>query len=597
MNLNVRERTKNIIKTPDPETFLKMIKELSKEKWLDIGRVLINNYANGMNLWMKYSPDPEDCKKYHQKLTRENFGLTIKTLAWYAKEDSPNEYKEWERNYIGISQTKCTESASELDVAEFLYRKYWLYFVCSDIGEWYFFDGQSWIPSPKACHLRQFITENIIKKILEPQLNDLEVKKRKLEEGKENNDTKLIESDMKKLHKIMNRLKKSSFRDCVIKLASEFFLFPDFKQLIDKNPYLLGVKNGVLEFCEERVIFRNGKPEDYITKNTNIPYVRYTDEQELEPLLRWFQQVFPDEDLLNYFCYFAASCLNRGITQKHFYIMTGSGDNSKTMIKKLFEATFGSYTHTFPITEITGKPSNASNASPQKALAQDTCVCFMQEPDENEFIRTGILKEHTGGDTVYSRKLYENGSVSKPTYKLVLFCNHPPIIPNSDKAIKNRVIVIPFLSTWVNNPPETEEEQRTKRLFKKDPRFENKIPELAPKFLFLLTCVYPKFYADCVQKPETIPPIIVHYTERFWNENDPYSNFENLYIEEDMNSFIPVHKLYEAFKDWYKKNFSSKSVPNFATVKSIFTSKWGDPVNGSFQRKKLKGQQTIDSIN
>ena len=45
----------------------------------------------------------------------------------------------------------------------------------------------------------------------------------------------------------------------------------DFIEKMDQNPYLLGFKNGVVDFKEK--CFRVGYPEDYITKSTKMDYI------------------------------------------------------------------------------------------------------------------------------------------------------------------------------------------------------------------------------------------------------------------------------------------------------------------------------------
>ena len=54
--------------------------------------------------------------------------------------------------------------------------------------------------------------------------------------------------------------------------ASHKFHNADFIEKMDQNPYLLGFKNGVVDFKEK--CFRVGYPEDYITKSTKMDYIQ-----------------------------------------------------------------------------------------------------------------------------------------------------------------------------------------------------------------------------------------------------------------------------------------------------------------------------------
>ena len=54
--------------------------------------------------------------------------------------------------------------------------------------------------------------------------------------------------------------------------AKEIFYDTEFIDKVDANPKLLCFNNGVYDF--EHKIFRKGKPDDYLSKSTNINYVK-----------------------------------------------------------------------------------------------------------------------------------------------------------------------------------------------------------------------------------------------------------------------------------------------------------------------------------
>lgn len=574
----------DLIDLPNPEEILSFIDKKCKEKtkWLDIGKVL-KKYKNGLELWKAFVFEGESHEKYFEKFDTKNY-LTVKTLAWYAQKDSGDKYKKWvETSWVGPRKVDLIQR-SQLDIAKFIYRKYWLIFVCSNIERktWYYFDGKRWIHSPRGIFLRQMITQETIPEIEK----DIQEMMKGCEEETE---------DVKKMRRVLYSLKTNNFREGVIKLCMELFYCPFFEEIIDQNPYLFGVGNGVLEICEGQVCFRESKPEDYVTKFTHVKYLNNPLSEEnyenYKKLADWLIKVFPDEEILDFFLKFSASCLVRRNSEKHFYIMTGAGDNSKSMIKKLFEETFGPYVHTFPASVLSNKALDRG-PTPERSLAKNTSLCFIQEPDDDEWIKSGPLKEHTGGDSYFTRNLYDPGNVQKNTYKIVLFCNKPPSISNVDKAIRNRVVVIPFVSTWIDDPPESEEEQKRQRLFKKDPKFEEKIPELAPIFLSLIVLVYKRYHKEGLK----IPPLIKNFTEKFWNENDPYSNFISEFVEEDKDSFIKVHDLCDQFRRWFRTSYTCAKVPDINVVKNSFIIRWGEPVDGKFMRKRLKKSFNVDLI-
>ena len=55
--------------------------------------------------------------------------------------------------------------------------------------------------------------------------------------------------------------------------AMELFYDGEFARSMDTNKHLLCFNNGVVDFNKK--IFREGYPEDYITKTTRINYIKY----------------------------------------------------------------------------------------------------------------------------------------------------------------------------------------------------------------------------------------------------------------------------------------------------------------------------------
>ena len=63
--------------------------------------------------------------------------------------------------------------------------------------------------------------------------------------------------------------------------CADIFYDKDFEEKLDSNPDLLGFENGVYDF--KMMIFRDGRPEDYISMSTNIDYID-DDDQDIETI-------------------------------------------------------------------------------------------------------------------------------------------------------------------------------------------------------------------------------------------------------------------------------------------------------------------------
>ena len=100
--------------------------------------------------------------------------------------------------------------------------------------------------------------------------------------------------------------------------AMEIFFDKDFIKNMDSNPYLLCFTNGVFDFKLKE--FRQGYPQDYITKTTGIPYIKYDYDENKETadeLITFMEQLFPQPTL----------CWNR-----HWSNLSESGTQGEPML-------------------------------------------------------------------------------------------------------------------------------------------------------------------------------------------------------------------------------------------------------------------------
>jgi len=580
----------------------RLIPLLSRERvekdhyWLDVGKSLYNLECDrggetGLNLWIRFTErsdehSDEECRTLYPTFSVDN-PLTIKTIAWYARHDSPEAYNQWHKERCRMAMDKAL-TCSHSDVAKALYEIYWLDFVCSSAKNkrWYHFHNHRYNALDDGITLRKHISNDFLGRF-EQFRTDIS---RQIQELKDERMKKSLEFKIKEITELIKKLKTVNFKACLMKEATEFFHDEHFDGYIDSNPNLIGLFNGVIEVCGNNAYFREGKPEDYISKSTNVYWNDSLTWKHplVQRCLKYLRCVFTDSELLQYFLKLSASCLKGRNSDKLFPILTGEGDNSKSMIKKLFEATFGSYCISFPTTIFTTRRSNSSSPSPELAQAKSARIAFLQEPDADDPFRSGPLKELTGGDTFFARLLNENGGNVVAMFKLFLMCNKVPIIPNSDKAVKNRLRIVPFLSTWVSSAPASEEEQFKERKFPKDPFFEKQIPELGIAFMWILVQKFTDYMNEGLEEPT----IIKRHTEEYWQENDIYNQFTSERIEpaiipgadpkdpkaqRDQNAHLTFGEIYQEFRFWYHDSFPGMKVPDRTVVKHELSQRWGKP--------------------
>jgi phage/plasmid-associated DNA primase len=118
--------------------------------------------------------------------------------------------------------------------------------------------------------------------------------------------------------------------------------------------------------------------------------------------------------------------------------------NGKTSVTNLVKYAFGEYYAILDHTIITRRRNNPSNASPELADKRGKRFIIMTEPESDEPVYVGFMKQLTGGDEITARALFHSPFKYKPQFKLVLMCNNLPRLSATDGGVVRRVRVIPF---------------------------------------------------------------------------------------------------------------------------------------------------------
>lgn len=600
---------------------------LQKSTWLDIGKALYNSDfggQDGIKLWISFTNNvinkknfdisiPEfltesgtvdnTCNNLYRTFGKDN-NITVKTLGWYAKSDSPQAYKDWHQKWC-ITSVENALSGIHSHVAEAFYKYYWLDYIyfTEGRGTWYEYENHRWRQANQGIAIKKKFSREFMNVFDKYRLKLA----KEIMDTTDNDARSKIETTMKKISSITGKLGTAAYKSSLLTETAEFFENAIFGNVLDTNPDITGLSNGVLEIVDGVVIYRAGKPEDYVSMSTNIPFnPNFTwDDDLVVRCFQWLQKVFTDKQLLNHFLKFGSSCLKGKNSDKIFPIFTGEGDNSKSMIVKLFEATFSTYCIKLDVSNVTTRSANASGPTPQLARAKGTRIAFMDEPEDDAPMNKGVIKRWVGGDSFFCRKLQENGYDVQVSFKLILTCNKVPIIANADKAIKNRTRLFPFLSTWVNDPPKGEEAQMRERKFLKDPFFEKQIPQMAPAFMWILAQYYPTYLREGLVDP----PIVTETTTAYWRDNDIYAHFcadkiARVFINGDENkpdksAKVTLNELYSSFKTWYKDSMSTSKVPDRQLFKSEIVIRWGKPSNNCWYGIRIldDDEEDVQSFN
>jgi len=538
------------LKHTDERLFLSWVKLRSKADDFEF-----NSIPQLYNRWKNFS--------------KKNDGITKRSIMYWAKQDAFEDYEKVKMNTIDHYIEDTIFEAGDFDYAMVLYHMFKDKYVCSSIKNktWYVFRNHRWVKD-EGQSLRLAISKDMFQLYSDKQgqfLIDAQ------NNGHEPSD-ELQEKNQRRIKKIAEiciKLKKTNDKNNIMREAMEIFWDSEFVRNMDSNPYLLCFTNGVFDFKSKQ--FRQGYPQDYITKTTGIAYYPFTSIQEkpeIEEILTFMEQLFPQTELCRYMWDHLASTLI-GIKKEHvFNIYRGSGSNGKSILTDLMSQALGEYKGTVPITLVTEKRNNIGGTSSEVIQLKGVRYAVMQEPSKDAIINEGIMKELTGGDPIQARALYSDSEIFIPQFSLAVCTNSLFEIKSNDDGTWRRMKLVDFISKFITEG-ETHTDD-TKYVFPKDKGLKEKLPKWAPIFISMLikrACETDGEVKDC--------PEVLSASNRYRQSQDCFAGFITEKIEKDSNGSIGKKVLNDVFKEWFQCNYPGRKMPKLMELEEVITKKYG----------------------
>ena len=547
--------------------------------WLRVGLALHNIDNSLLLVWIEFSKKcgrkykDGECEKIWNTMKNPLNGnvLTIRSLAYWAKQDDPKEYDVFNREEFK-SMMKKSLDGNTYYLAKSVFSKYSDRFVCSALKSniWWEFKNHRWHRIEEGYTLKILLSEDFAneynKEIAEISIKATQISGFAKEE---------LQNKRSRIDKIVEKLMNNTFKNTLMDECKSLFYDSQFEQKLDSNINLIGFENGIYDL--EQGTFREGRPDDYITLSTKNDYYKWHDKHPFnQPIFKFFDQVLPNKAVRDYFLNALCTCLSGTTKEEKLYIMTGSGSNGKSLTMDLMYLALGDYYMSCPITIITRKRGASNETSPEKVRMKGRRCGVFQETDDGEKMNVGVMKEFTGGDKVLVRDLFKGSAEMiefKPQMKYFLTCNQLPAVPSNDDGTWRRLRVIQFASKFTDKPSKPNE-------FMIDNTLKQKIEQWAPTFISYLIHIYNTQYktSNYLADPEEV----LAFTNQYKMENDFYTEFitDRIIITNNSNDTIGRDNLWEEFKDWYKKTYDSKNVPKKMDFIKFMSKQFGEPIKG-----------------
>ena len=546
------------LKHTDERLFLSWVQLRSKASDFDY-----NAIPDLYNQWKKF-----------QRSNQNGTKVTRKSIMYWVRKENFEGYEKIKNTTIEHYLEKAFETGTEYDLAMVLKQMYKDKYVCVSYdkrGIWYQFRNHRWI-SDKGLSLRSKISEEMF--VLISSKGEHLVKE--YQEYQDDDERKaFIQKKIKIINELSIKLKRTSDKDHIMREAAEIFYDNEFVRNMDTNKYLMCFNNGVVDFTNK--VFRDGFPEDYITKSTKINYIPFESMSVDEDYKRisseieiFMNKLFPIPDLNKYMRDHLAACLIGANKNQTFNVYHGSGSNGKSIIADLMAVTLGEYKGTVPITLVTDARGKIGGTSDEVLKLKGVRYAVMQEPSKGVKLNEGVMKELTGGDPIQARGLYYESEIFEPQFSLVVCTNSLFDIESNDDGTWRRIRKVDFVSKFTDEGEQHTDE--TPYVFPKDKNLKDKLPVYAPYFASML--VKRAFETDgVVVDCETV----LNASNKYRKGQDHISAFisEKIIKTDNNKDKIGKRGLQEGFKQWFELTQGSRRSPKGDELFEYMNKKFG----------------------
>jgi phage/plasmid-associated DNA primase len=236
-------------------------------------------------------------------------------------------------------------------------------------------------------------------------------------------------------------------------------------------------------------------------------------------------------------------------------MIVSMNSNGKSTTVDLMQYTMGDYFGILPTTVITVKHKNSSGARPELANKRGKRFLVIQEPEHDDVVYVGQMKNLTGSDWIETRALYGDPFSFKPQFKLVLICNKLPFIPANDGGTWRRLRVTPWEAEFVDKPDPKKPKQH-----KKDPELMERLKEWRQPMAWILLN---KYYIKYKTKGIPEPLKVTQYTDKYKKDSDIFYEYmkDNYEVTKSKLDRETLQGIYEGFKNWYKQVYNNNVPP------------------------------------
>jgi len=239
----------------------------------------------------------------------------------------------------------------------------------------------------------------------------------------------------------------------------------------------------------------------------------------------------------------------RGDVKEHILIIFhGKGRNGKGVLIDLLLHVLGDFAGVVQpeLLLSSSRAGSSANAAPDILDLRGRRVVFASETNEGRQLDSSNVKRLVGGDQLVGRGLFAKYMTRfQPSHTLFLITNNKPMASPDDFALWERMIFVPFMVSFVENPDSNNPSEG-----KIDKDLATKLKAEAPSILNWLIQGHIKYWKEGLD----IPEVIKNSTRQYQQEVDVLGHFIESACQVGSDHKIMARGLYEAYNAWCEDN-------------------------------------------
>jgi P4 family phage/plasmid primase-like protien len=376
---------------------------------------------------------------YAGKVEKLDYGLDLITYS------SLNVHKiDWNSYYQDIQFDRFNRIDREI-IKDLLKDKVIINIQSSRVLDTYYWNGDLWINKYQTNKMNMII-KNLLENI------NMEAYK-ELNFNKDNYDPDTYQRICSALDE---KAKWTTYQQNINEMAriiNDYFGKPISFDKFNCKDFLLPVSNGNINLKTGKIQRR--KYNDYFTYKIDINYDELINTDDIDDFM--LDLMGGDEELKHYFHKCLGYCLSGSIDEQLLFILYGSGSNGKSVITKNIRELLNSISCTLNATTLTGDVAKGA-ATTNLNNIEHKRMAIIEEGSKDKSLNEAEVKKLTGTRKFPIRKMYCEEEEITMRAKIILCTNE---IPKFDKtyALTRRLILIPFLNTYMDKKRYSEEKE------------------------------------------------------------------------------------------------------------------------------------------